>query len=136
MTTTATTQEINDKNERGLEGAPSGRSGRIYAPAVDIVENQSRIIVLADMPGVDEHSVDISLEKNMLTICGRVDQNVPDGYQPAILEHDRGDYRRTFTIGEEIDRDGIEASVKNGVLRLILPKSVQAKTRKIAVSAA
>ena len=86
------------------------------------------------MPGVDEKSVDITLEKELLTIYGRVEPEVPEKHSLAIAEYGVGDYRRTFTISSEIDRDHIEASVKDGVLKLVLPKAESAKTRKIPVS--
>ncbi len=131
-----TTQEVIKKEAAGQEGVERTRPRKVYAPAVDILEKKEEIVVTADMPGVDERSVDITLEKNVLTINGRVEPEVPQGYRLALSEYGIGDYQRAFTISEEIDRDRIEASVRNGVLRLVLPKAAAAKTRKIAVSAA
>ncbi len=131
-----TTQEIVKKEAAGQDGVERTRPRKVYTPAVDIMEKKEEIIVIADMPGVDEGSVDISLEKNILTINGRVEPESPDGYRLAYAEYGIGDYQRAFTISEEINRDRIEASIKNGVLRLVLPKAAEAKTRKIAVSAA
>jgi HSP20 family molecular chaperone IbpA len=87
------------------------------------------------MPGVDESSVDITLEKNVLTIEGRVEWERPEGYELAYAEYGVGDYHRTFALSNEVDQSRIEATVRNGVLRLVLPKSEVAKTRKIAVRA-
>jgi HSP20 family protein len=133
---TAETQDVIKKEAENQNGVERTRPRKVFTPAVDILEKKEEIVVTADMPGVDERSVDITLEKNILTIIGRVEPEIPEGYRLAFSEYGIGDYQRAFTITEEIDRDRIEASVKNGVLRLILPKAAQAKTRKIAVSAA
>lgn len=87
------------------------------------------------MPGVDEKSVDINLEKNVLSIYGRVDEGPLETYRPALVEYGIGDYERVFTLSDEIDRDRIQATVKNGVLRVVLPKAKAARSRKIAVKA-
>lgn len=111
------------------------RSATVYTPDVDILEKEDSIIVFADMPGVDEKSVDITLEKDVLSIYVRVEPEVPEKHQLLHAEYGVGDYQRSFTISNEIDRDKIEARVKNGVLRLVLPKAPAAKTRKIAIQA-
>jgi HSP20 family protein len=122
------------KKETGLaEKGELTRERNVYTPAVDIMERKDDIVLLADMPGVDETSVDITLEKNVLTIYGKVTADVPGGYTLYLSEYGTGDYQRVFTLTEEVDRDRIQATVKNGVLRLILPKAEAAKTRKIAV---
>jgi len=107
----------------------------LYAPYVDILEKENDIIVIADMPGVDENSVDITLDKNVLTIYGRVEAEIPQNFRLAKSEYGVGDYQRVFTLTDEVDRDKIHATVKNGVLKLILPKAEMAKTRKIQVKA-
>ncbi|MBI5847974.1 MAG: Hsp20 family protein [Nitrospirae bacterium] len=111
------------------------RERRVYTPAVDIIEGKDETTVIADMPGVDESSVDITLEKNILEIYGKVDPDIPQGMRLVISEYGIGDYHRRFTLSDEIDRDRIQATVKNGVLRLILPRAEKAKTRKIEVRA-
>ncbi len=111
------------------------RSTTVYTPDVDIMERSDNIVVVADMPGVDESSVDVTLEKNVLTIYGKVEPEIPDKHQLAYREYGVGDYQRSFTVSDEIDRDKIQATVKNGVLRLILPKAKTARTTKISVKA-
>jgi HSP20 family protein len=115
------------------EGAENTRTRRVFMPRTDIYETKDAIVVLADMPGVDDKSIDVTLEKNVLTINGFVDSEIPSGYSLTYAEYAVGDYRRIFTLSNEVDRDGITATVKNGVLKLVLPKSVQTKARKIAV---
>jgi HSP20 family protein len=112
------------------------KSMKVFIPRVDICETKDAIVLLADMPGVDEKSVDITLEKNVLTLAGRVAPVAFDGYRAAYAEYEAGDYERAFTLSDEIDRDRIEASVRNGVLRLTLPKAEPVKLRKISVKSA
>jgi len=109
------------------------RQRRIYIPRADIYETHGDVVVIADIPGVDEKSVDITLEKNVLTINAYPVDYQPEGYSPVYSEYGMGDYQRRFVISNEIDQEKIEASVKNGVLYLRLPKAGPAKTRKITV---
>ncbi|HMK50111.1 MAG TPA: Hsp20/alpha crystallin family protein [Thermodesulfovibrionales bacterium] len=109
------------------------RSRRVYTPAVDIIERKDDIIVIADLPGADEKSVDITLEKNELSIYGKVEPEVPEHHALHLAEYGIGDYKRVFSLTEEVDRDKIQATVRNGVLRIVLPKAEAVKTRKIAV---
>src|SRR5262249_8824868 len=115
------------------EGVEPVRTARTFVPRADIYETSDTIVLLADVPGVDENSIDITVEKNVLTIDAAVEPEVPQGYKLAYAEYVIGNYHRVFTLSDEIDRDGIEAAVKNGVLRLTLPKSQKAKARKISV---
>jgi len=109
---------------------------KVFIPRVDICETKDAIVLLADMPGVDEKSIDITLEKNVLTLLGRVEPDTYEGYRVAYVEYEAGDYERAFTLSDEIDRERIDASVKNGVLRLTLPKAEPVKLRKINVKSA
>jgi HSP20 family molecular chaperone IbpA len=131
-----TTKEIQKKEAETPEGVERTRARKLYAPAVDIIERKDDITLVADMPGVDEQCVDITLEKNVLTIYGRVEPAVPQGLRLVTHEYGIGDYQRTFTLSDIVDRERIQASVKDGVLRLVLPKAEAAKTRKIPVTAA
>ena len=112
------------------------RTRKVYVPRVDIYETKDTIVLTANMPGVDEKTVDVTLEKDVLTIGGSVEPLNFSGYSLAYAEYDTGDYQRAFTITTEVDRNKIEAKVKNGVLRVILPKAEQVKARKIAIKAA
>lgn len=109
-------------------------STRLYTPLVDIYEEGRDIVLLTDVPGAAEGSVDVSLDKNLLTIHAHVDTHTPEGLRPVRYDYGVGDYNRTFTISDEVDRDAIRASVKDGVLQLVLPRTEE-KTRKITVRA-
>ena len=98
-------------------------------------ETKDSIVVLAEMPGVSPNGVDISLERRVLTIRGHRAANEHGGYQRVYSEYADGDYERVFTLSENIDRDRIEATLKDGVLQLVLPKAEAAKARKIELKA-
>ena len=112
------------------------RNVKTFVPRVDIYENKDSLFLLADMPGVDEKTVDIELEKNFLTITGRVENGQVKDAALMYSEYEIGDYERVFTLSDQIDRDKIVATVKNGVLRLELPKAEEVKPKKIAIKAA
>lgn len=119
-----------------LEGIERTRAGRIFIPAVDIYETNDAVVLVADMPGVDEQSVDVTLEKNVLTIYGHVEPHLPAGHTLTYAEYAFGDYQRSFTISNAIDWENIDGVVKDGVLKLTLPKAGPAKTTKIAIKSA
>ena len=112
------------------------RSVKTFVPRVDIYETKEAIFLIADMPGVDEKTVDIELEKNILTIAGRAEDGIAKDCNLIFSEYETGDYERSFTLSDEIDRDKINATVKQGVLRLELPKAEKVKPKKIAIKAA
>ncbi|MDA8242044.1 MAG: Hsp20/alpha crystallin family protein [Nitrospiraceae bacterium] len=127
-------KEMQKKEVETKEGIERTRARKVYTPAVDIIEKKGEIVVVADMPGVDEKSLDVTLEKNVLTLYGKVEPAIPEGHRLIVSEYGIGDYQRVFAISDEIDRDRIRATVKSGVLRLMLPKAESAKTRKISVT--
>lgn len=128
-------REMQKKEAETTEKGERTRERRIYTPHVDIIERKDNIVVIADMPGVDDKSVDITLEKNVLTIYGMVEADIPENHRLFLSEYGIGDYQRVFTLSDEVDREKIQAMVNNGVLRLILPKAEAARTKKIPVKA-
>ena len=122
-----TEQQTPAKRDAGQRTAPRP----VFLPPADIYETKDSIVVLAEMPGVSSEGVDISLERRVLTIRGRSATNEHGGYQRVYGEYTDGDYERVFTLSENIDRDRIEATLKDGVLQLVLPKAEAAKARKI-----
>jgi HSP20 family protein len=115
------------------EGVERTRAARVYVPKVDIYSVDEGIVIAAEMPGTDEGSIDIVLEKDVLTIKGYVAPQDMDGYKPAYTEYGVGDYQRSFTLPDEIDRENIDAKINNGVLRVFLPKAPEAQAKKIMV---
>jgi HSP20 family protein len=107
----------------------------VFTPAADIYEKEDAILVMCDMPGVDEKHIDITLEDNTLTLTGYQDAAVPEGYGLVHRGYLTGIFRRSFTLTSEIDRAGIEARISNGILNISLPKAKESQPRKIAVQA-
>lgn len=130
----STGTELQATNGNGVELAPENTSSRrTFVPRADIFETSRDIVVMADLPGVDEKDIDITVEKNILTIKATVQPEMPSGHSLTYAEYPVGDFLRKFTLPNEIDREGIAATMKNGVLRLVLPKSSSAQVRKIQV---
>jgi HSP20 family molecular chaperone IbpA len=130
------TKEMTVKEKKALEeGAKeSTRPGRVFVPAVDILENEEEIIILADMPGVTSKSVDIDLRESVLTIQGRISPAEGEKEVTVYREFDWGDYLRQFTLSDAIDQKKITAKMDQGVLRLTLPKAEKRKPQKIQVT--
>ncbi|MCS7204265.1 MAG: Hsp20/alpha crystallin family protein [Leptospiraceae bacterium] len=120
------------KELEGEKVEKAEKRNRYYIPPVDIYENNNEYILFAEMPGVNEDDVDITIEKNILTIHAKVNFTAPEGYRLFYSEYGIGDYKRSFELGNEIDQDKIEATIKNGVLKLVLPK-IQPSVKKIQI---
>jgi HSP20 family molecular chaperone IbpA len=127
--------QIEKEEITATEETERTRDVRCFIPRADIYEMDDQIVIVADVPGVDEGSLEVTLEKNILTINAYVDALVPEGHALSFAEFEVGDYQRSFRLSNEIDREKIEATVKDGVLRLFLPKAGEARARKISVKA-
>ncbi|WP_296431221.1 Hsp20/alpha crystallin family protein [Yoonia sp.] len=128
-----TTQETRDVAEANGD---ANRRAMAFTPAVDIFERDDTTVIMADMPGVAPGDVDVTLERQVLTLRGKVTPYAPEGYRALSSEYRVGDYIRVFTLSDEIDQANINAAFKNGVLRLELPRSPETKPKKISVKAA
>ena len=109
------------------------RSGRVYRPNVDILENDQELTLVADVPGVDSESIDIDFEDGLLTIQGKVAPRYGENNHFLLREYGLGDFYRTFRVSEQINIGEITADCADGVLRVHLPKVEAAKPRKIVV---
>ena len=127
----AQVRTVEQRTPQTAEASPRSAPRPMFLPPADIYETRDSIVVLAEMPGVALDGVDITLERRVLTIRGRSAANDHAGYQRVYNEYANGDYERAFTLSENIDRDRIEATLKDGVLHLVLPKAETAKARKI-----
>jgi len=131
----ATNQQL-AKTEKGqVQQVERTRDRILNAPDVDILEMADEVIVRADLPGVDEKNVDVTLENGVLTIQGRAEDEVPEELRLIDGEYVSADYKRVFSLSEEIDQEKIRAKVRNGVLTLHLPKAEPARARRIDVTA-
>jgi len=105
-------------------------------PRVDVLEDQTGITLLADLPGVTREALEIHLEGDSLTIEGTVSAATPESMQAAYAEVRVPRYRRSFTLSRELDGGRIEAQLKDGVLRLRIPKQEHAQPRRVSISVA
>jgi HSP20 family molecular chaperone IbpA len=127
--------------ERGLQveekelvetEAERTRDRPVFVPRTDIYETDDAVMVVANMPGVEKDSIDISVERSILIIRGRVEPEEPEGYALAYAEYRVGDYERSFSLSSEVDQNSIEATLTDGVLCLRLPKALP-MAKKIVV---
>ena|SRR5579863_7437615 len=128
-------QEIISREKQQVQGTEQTRPGRYFMPDVDICENDDSLHMWADMPGVSEKDVEMTLKGGVLTIAGLVSTLPYDKLAPLYTEYNVGNYVRQFTLNEEIDEARIKARMRNGVLEVELPKREQAKPRRIEVTA-
>lgn len=125
-----------ERGENRVSGkAELTRDLPVFTPAADIYENDDSLLVVCDMPGVEEKNVEIGLEDDVLTITGNQGEYHPENYQLVYQGYHTGIYRRAFTLTTGIDQEKIKARLSNGVLSITLPKSAAAKPRKIAIEA-
>ena len=101
-------------------------------PPVDIYETDDGWVLLADMPGVGKDDVNVEVRQGVLTIEGRMSGPVPAG-QLVCRGFERADYFREFPLSEEVERERISATIRDGVLRVVLPKAETARTCRIPV---
>ena len=116
------------------EREASERAVRTVAPRADIFETDTAFVILADMPGVGPDGVEVVADSRTLTVRGSVSRSPTD----AELEHrefELADYRRAFTLTEDLDTDRISGTLRDGVLRVEIPKSERVQPKKIPVRA-
>ena len=107
----------------------------IFTPPADILEKGDTIVMLMDVPGADPASLDVTLDKRILTITARVTSVAPQGYAAAHIEFRDGTYERRFVFSEQMDGEHIDATLKDGVLRLTVSKAADTAAKKISVKA-
>lgn len=107
---------------------------RYFQPATDILETAEGVTLRFDMPGVARENVDITVDKDTLTIIGRAEPEVAGN--PVYRETYVGDYRRQFTLSTDMDPNSIAATMNDGVLTVAIGKAQRAKPRKVQIAAA
>lgn len=105
-----------------------------WFPALDVTETKDNIVVKAELPGVDPKKVEISLSGNVLTIKGEKKQEKEEKEENYhLVERRYGSFLRSIRLPVEVQEDKIEASYKNGILKVVLPKSEKAKKKEIKI---
>ncbi len=107
--------------------------GRYYVPYADIYETDDALTVVMEMPGVEKKDVSVDHENDVLRIDGQIDFTKYQGMEPVYAEYNIGNYTRSFTLSDKIDKEGINAQLEDGVLTLTLPKAKQAQPRRISI---
>ncbi len=105
-------------------------------PLTDIHESKEGVKLYLDLPGVSKDSLQIDIDKNVLTIKGDIKLDLPEKMQARYIELNSGVFERQFTLGDELDSENIDASLKQGVLELTIPRLQQHQPRKIEIKVA
>ncbi|MES2886703.1 MAG: Hsp20/alpha crystallin family protein [Pseudomonadota bacterium] len=106
---------------------------RSLLPRVDVLEDKAGITLLADLPGVPREELELKVDGETLVIDAKVRQDTPEGLEAVYAELQLPRYRRAFTLSGDLDTGRIEANLKDGVLRLRIPKKEHAQPRRITV---
>jgi HSP20 family protein len=105
-----------------------------WLPSLDVAETKNEIVVKAEVPGMDSKDIDISLSDGLLTIKGEKKQEREEKEEDYhLVERSYGTFTRSVRLPKEVKRDKISASYKNGVLKVTLPKSEEAKQKEIKI---
>jgi HSP20 family molecular chaperone IbpA len=107
---------------------------RFYQPNTDIFEDEGSLTLVMEMPGVRKENVDITIEKNVLDVEGKIDFTQYQDLEPVYTEYNVGHYKRSFSLSSKIDQGKISAEMDDGLLTLVLPKAEEAKPRTIKIS--
>jgi len=126
-----TTQELTQRKQADVTRKEEPRQS-FYQPATDICETQNEVVLQFDMPGVSKDNIHLMVEKGTLTVTGRADPE--QSGTPVYRETRIGDYRRQFSLSEDVDPDRITAQMKSGVLTVHIPKAEKAKPKRIEIT--
>ena len=123
---------VREKQEAAVGGAEFTRDRAMFSPMVDIWETGEGLTLVADLPGVAPEDLSVDLSGDALTISGRV-AAPPAGRKALTTEYEVGSFYRQFSLAEGLDHGGISAALKDGVLKLTLPRLAPAQPRKIEI---
>ena len=129
----AAKQEVAKRESTDVQAAKPREESLALAPAVDIYENAQGITVQADMPGVSRDGLRIQADRNSLVIEGNAVIDVPAAMEAIHADVQATRYRRSFALSGELDAERIEATLKDGVLTLRIPKRAEFRPRKVEV---
>ncbi|HEY7618697.1 MAG TPA: Hsp20/alpha crystallin family protein [Solirubrobacteraceae bacterium] len=112
----------------------NGPTARRWVPAMDLVETDEHFVLKADLPGLKEEDVNIELEENVLTLSGERTAEHEDKREGYVrVERAYGSFRRSLTLPDGVNAEGITASFDNGVLEVRIPKPEERKPRRVAI---
>lgn len=130
---------LNRVLDEALTGSWNGASGsgRVWVPALDVIERQDAYLIAMEIPGVDPAQVDISFEQNVLTVRGSkgLGFDLPENTEVRVYAAERvsGNFERAVRLPEFVDGENISAETRHGVLYLTVPKAQAARAKKVAI---
>jgi len=110
------------------------KARRMFRPAADVSTSDRGVTLRVDLPGAKESDIDVTIDRDTLSIRARVEPPARDGLTPLRTEYRIGDYERTFRIADEIDRENVDATYRNGVLTLHLNRTQVAGPKKVKIA--
>lgn len=117
------------------QAAPRSTLPTRWAPSADVIERDDEIVITAELPGVKDEDVEITIDDGVLRIAGtrELSEEVDDDRYHRI-ERSYGGFERTFTLPPGVDEDAIQAGIAYGVLKITIPKPTAAEPRRIAIN--
>lgn len=131
------TDDVSNRCSARRFARSAGSPANDWTPAVDILEDDKRFVIRADVPGVEPEEIDVSMDGDILSITGlRGGATGSDDASGRRIERLTGRFARRFRLSEAVDADGITARCKNGMLEVVIPKASESPARRITVQAA
>ncbi|MBV6418026.1 MAG: Spore protein SP21 [Steroidobacteraceae bacterium] len=125
--TSRTSQNPAAQPSRRTEAEPGMR------PPVDVFEDADGLTLLADLPGVSKERLDVRVERDTLVVEGGLEIALPEQMQAVYADIRSTRYQRRFALSDELDAEAIDASLKDGVLTVRIPKRAESKPRRIEI---
>ena len=133
--TTNTSPRVAERAQLARKEDATRYSDAALTPPVDVIEDSGGITLYADLPGVSRDKLGLHVASDTLTIEAESDLSVPEGLESSHTEVGLGRFRRVFTLSKELDTSAISAELKQGVLKLRIPKAQHAQPRRIEIQA-
>lgn len=134
-------EEVSNRLARLFDESPlsTGTNGGTWVPSVSVEETKDELLLSAELPGMGEEDISIELENNVLTISGEKREERTEGDEERryhLWERRFGAFQRSFTLPRTVKADEIRANFEKGILKIVMPKVAEAKTRRIAIQKA
>lgn len=130
-------QEMNRLFDEFFGERRTGLAGGGWSPAVDVSETETSLTIRSELPGMTQENIELNLQDNVLTLKGEKSQEEKEDQENFHrIERSYGSFSRSFSLPANVDQEKVEATFKNGVLEIVLPKAEEAMPKKIAISAA
>lgn len=129
-------QRVLDRFFNTVDTDASGTATSAWTPRVDVREEASRFVIVADLPGINPADIEIQMDKGVLSLKGeRKAETKEENAKLTRVERIHGSFERRFALPDSADAEGITAAGKNGVLEISIPKKPETTPRRIAINA-